>query len=111
MDLIDWETITKLDVWLDDNVAVKYKEQPMAQDLARIAKLTEEAGEAIDEFILWTGQNPRKGENSAAYLDMLLELADCFVTSLLAIQHFTKDIEATKRIINSKIEFLKERIS
>ena len=57
--------LAKIVEWMDNDldgaVAEKYKGQPLAQDWARVAKLSEEVGEAIDALIGITGQNPRKG--------------------------------------------------
>jgi hypothetical protein len=53
------EMIRDVDLWLDSDVSPVYKEQPLAQDWARICKETEEKGESIAELILATGQNPR----------------------------------------------------
>lgn len=100
--------IMEIDIWLDGQVADAYKDQPLAQDWARISKVSEELGEAIQEFIGATGQNPRKG----VYSDQAMvnnELADVVVTALLAIQHFTKDAEQTWQIVIDKILFLHKR--
>jgi hypothetical protein len=50
-----------VDLRIDRDGAQVYKDQPLAQDWARVAKVCEEAGEAIDALIRMTGQNPRKG--------------------------------------------------
>src|SRR5258707_14829877 len=50
-----------IDTWLDDNVSQSYKNEPLAQDWARISKVSEELGEAVNAFVGTTGQNPRKG--------------------------------------------------
>lgn len=71
----------------------------MAQHWARVAKVSEELGEAINELILMTGQNPRKSTDPDAYLRLLQELADTAMTGVYAIQHFTKDIEVTEYIM------------
>lgn len=94
------KTIVKcVDEVLDEHVSQQYKDQPLAQDWARIAKVIEEAGEAINEFIIWSGQNPRKPQNDEAYDKMLRELADTAMTPIYAIQHFTKDISVTEQYL------------
>lgn len=87
--LVEW-----MDADLDGEVAARYKGQPLAQDWARVAKVSEEVGEAIDALIGITGQNPRKGEYGDVN-DLLTELADVALTGLYAIQHFTKDVDST----------------
>lgn len=93
--------IERLDVWLDANVSEAYKAQPLAQDWARITKVAEELGEAIQAFIGYTGQNPRKGFQGSK-TDMLNEMADVIITGQLCIQHFTKDARSTEFIINNR---------
>jgi hypothetical protein len=90
------QAVKKIDEYLDAQVAERYKDQPLAQDWARVAKLSEEVGEAVSELIAWTGQNPRKGETPASRARMLAELADVALTAVLAIQHFTKDLSETQ---------------
>lgn len=55
----DARFVAEVDALLDENVAEVYKDQPLAQHWARVAKAGEEAGEAVDALIAWTGQNPR----------------------------------------------------
>lgn len=104
------ELISGIDKWLDDAVADVYKDQPLAQDWARVAKIGEELGEAINELILYTGQNPRKGQRDSAYGNLLNELADTVCTAILAIQHFTKNQEATRQILDDKLTAICTRV-
>lgn len=97
--MIDKDIVEKVDAILDANVSEIYKTMPLAQDWARVAKVIEEAGESISELILYTGQNPRKGEYPERYGQMLMELADTAMTSIYAIQHFTKDIDMTEQML------------
>jgi hypothetical protein len=87
-DTIDWQIAQDLSDWLDKNVSQEYKDQPLAQDWARIAKVQEELGEAIAEFISWSGQNPRKPRKLSARDDMCKELADTVLTGIYALCHF-----------------------
>lgn len=96
---IDAEIIRQVDARLDAGCSGAYHDQPLAQDWARVCKLAEEVGEAISELILWTGQNPRKGADPEARSRMLAELADVALGAIYAIQHFTKDTEATRQVI------------
>jgi NTP pyrophosphatase (non-canonical NTP hydrolase) len=107
-DTINWGSVAFLDDWLDMAVADIYKDQPLAQHWARVAKVTEECGEVVEAFIGCTGQNPRKGFTHTED-EMLDELADLLLTGLYAIQHFTKSTERTKRIIQAKIAYHRER--
>lgn len=103
-----------VDAWLDRAVAQQYKDQPLAQDWARVGKMTEESGEAVAALIdCWlrlkhleqeccTGQNPRKGVHGSQD-DLLKELADMAVGAMYAIQHFTKDRDRTRDIITETL--------
>lgn len=102
-DSIDWQDVQYIDEWLDSKVSPAYQEQPLAQDWARLSKVSEELGEAIQEFIGLTGQNPRKGVTSSEP-QFLEEVADTLITALLCMQHFTKDTWVTREIIRSRIE-------
>jgi len=107
--VIDPDLIVYIDQWLDEGVADHYP--PMAQDWARVGKIAEEHGEAIAELIAWTGQNPRKGPPDPAARDrLLLELADVALTSILAIQHFTKNSEHTALIVGDRLQRLQARL-
>lgn len=108
-DSLDFQVIVEVDKWLDEEVSAPYKEQPLAQDWARIAKVIEELGECVDAMIYFTGQNPRKGTRFTK-LDMLFELADVVMTGVLAIQHFTKDDAETREILRRKQEFIYRRM-
>lgn len=103
-----WEfapIVEEVDAILDANVSAIYKEQPLAQHWARVAKAGEEAGEAVDALILWTGQNPRKPQNDAAFDSLLDELADTALTGIYGMQHFTKDAEETLRRVLARAEY------
>lgn len=103
-------TVDAIDTWLDAEAVMAYREQPLAQDWARVAKVSEELGEAISELILWSGQNPRKAKDPQAYARMLDELADTSLTAMFAIQHFTKDERETSRIIGEKLSKIYDRV-
>ncbi len=101
--------IRRADAWLDGSVDGRYKDEPLGQDWARVAKVCEEAGEAISALIGYTGQNPRKGNTHV--LDQVLgELADVVCTGTLAIQHFTKNTTWTDQIIKASFDKLRTRI-
>ena len=110
----DWDDLAALieavDSHLDANVSATYQAQPLAQDWARVAKVTEEAGEAVDALIGLTGQNPRKGVYGD--LDHLLdELADVALATVYAIQHFTKDAGKTLDRIFTRSEVHRGRLA
>lgn len=106
---LDMNLIKNIDKWLDDNVSEGYKAYPLGQDWARISKVIEELGESISKFIGYTGQNPRKGYTNDLD-DVLEELADTAFTAILAMQHFTKDHKNTASILESKLQFIANRI-
>jgi hypothetical protein len=107
--VIDKEIVRYVDAMLDQGTGSCYREQPLAQDWARVAKLAEETGEAIAELILATGQNPRKPLDGNAKARLLHELADAALTGIYAIQHFTKGIEITQAYLREAQDRHRER--
>lgn len=109
-----WEELRSIVEWMDDHldaaVADRYKDQPLAQDWARVAKVTEEAGEAIDALIGLTGQNPRKGEYGT-FDDLVNELCDVALTGLYALQHFTKDGGQTMGALLARATHHRQRVA
>jgi hypothetical protein len=108
-DSIDWQIIREVDDWLDAKIPQVYRDQPLAQDWARVAKVIEELGEAVNALIGATGQNPRKGVTHNQK-DLLYEIADVVMTGILAIQHFTKDVNETREILRKKQDFIYGRM-
>ena len=132
---IDWTAVERIDAWLDGEVAPEYKAHPIGQDWARVAKIGEEIGEALEELddatsahdsarlaeiserfgkaidalIGCTGQNPRKGHYGSLF-DLLSELADVALTGIFAIQHFTKDIDHTQDVIATRLARILTRV-
>lgn len=102
--------ITAIDEWLDTQVAEQYKEQPLAQDWARISKVVEELGEAIQAFIGFTGQNPRKGYTHRLP-EVVKELYDTAATALLAVRHFQYDDEPVMANFAAHVHKLRERVN
>lgn len=101
--------LAQVDEWLDQYVSDQYKEQPLAQDWARISKVGEEMGEAISAFILATGQNPRK-DNTGDMVPVMDELADTAITAILAMLHFTKDESVVGRLLLDKVGKITRRM-
>lgn len=134
-DSIDWRAIHDIDIWLDEGVGPLYQQQPFAQDWARVGKLAEELGEAMENMpasateqdykraaaisvalgkaiqalISFTGQNPRKPQRPEGFTEMLDELADTVITGILAIQHFTKDAQTTRDLVRGKLARIEQR--
>lgn len=104
-----WAIVDALDAHLDADVGPAYDGHALAQDWARVAKVIEEGGEAVDALIGVTGQNPRKGVygDTAHLLD---ELADVAMTGIYAIQHFTKDRAETRRIVLARADHHAARV-
>jgi len=105
LDRIEW-----FDAYLDSQVSDTYREHPLAQDWARVAKVAEETGESIQALIGMTGQNPRKGFDKTQE-DLLSELADTALTAIYAIQHFTKNPLETWTVIISRSIQHKTRVA
>jgi len=82
--------IYELNEWLDRDASLVYHNQPIAQDWARLSKVIEELGEAINVFIGLTGQNPRKGHYGTMG-ELNKEILDTAITAILCYQHFNPD--------------------
>ncbi len=103
------ELVAWMDEDLDGNTALVYRSgQPLAQDWARVAKVAEEVGEAIDALIGLTGQNPRKGRYATTE-DLLDELADVALTGIYAMQHFTKQRDETLDLLMARARYHRAR--
>lgn len=100
--------VHSLDTYLDEQVSDKYKAQPLAQDWARLSKIGEEYGEAVNAFIGVTGQNPRKGTFGSED-DVDDELVDVALTAILCLQHRTKNLDVTESIIQTRLEYRMEK--
>src|ERR1700722_10927057 len=107
-DTIDWQAVAAIDRWLDAYAGPPYQDQPLSQDWARLAKVIEELGEAIQKFIGYTGQNPRKGVTNNLS-DVLEELADVAFTAIFCMQHFTKDDQYVRDTLQIKLAKIKTR--
>lgn len=77
--------IAWLSQWVDDANAHR---DPEARTWGRVAKITEEAGEAIEALIAATGQNPRKA-NTSDWQPVVEECLDVALTALGAVEHLT----------------------
>lgn len=101
--------LSKVDAWIDSDGSDIYKTQPLAQDWARVAKIGEEFGEAVNELILFTGQNPRKQQTDSIQ-PLLGELADVVITAICAMIHFTKDGAQVGGILVDKTHAISARM-
>lgn len=103
-ELVGW-----MDNHLDRDVADAYKDQPLAQDWARVAKVVEEAGEAVDALIGISGQNPRKG-TYGSHQDLYDELCDTALTALYGLQHFVKNRHETVGLLLDRARYHRSRV-
>lgn len=94
-EMFSWIAI--INEWLD-----KSNTSVASDDVMRVLKVMEEAGEAAGAYIGMTGQNPRKGVTHTRD-EMMQELADVALTALCAIQHFTQDARRTEEIFAQKV--------
>jgi hypothetical protein len=101
--------ITSIDEYLDSEVGEQYRFHPLAQDWARVSKIGEEYGEAVNALIGITAQNPRKGYYSSRE-ELIKELLDVAATALVAVEHFTKD-GCTWERLQDHIAYLKGRVN
>lgn len=91
--------LAALSRWLDD---AQGDRDPEAVMWGRVAKVSEEAGEAIAALIGATGQNPRKGRTHT-YDDVVGELLDVAVTALTAVEHLTGNDGQSLGLLHDKV--------
>lgn len=101
--------LSQVERWLYDTAPQEYKDQPTALGWARIAKITEEAGEAVDAYIRFTGGNPRK-ERTTDMRPVLDELADVAITAIVAILHFTQSESAAGTVLVDRVQVIMRRM-
>jgi hypothetical protein len=77
------QDLVALSLWIDAGNAHR---DPEAVLWGRVAKVSEEHGEAVAALIGATGQNPRKGTTHAME-DVEQELLDVAITALGAVEH------------------------
>lgn len=92
--------IARLSEWIDAGNAGR---DPEAATWARLAKITEEAGEVVAAQIGATGQNPRKGVTHTAQ-DVQEELIDVAVTALAALEHVRGHDRRSIALLEDKLE-------
>jgi hypothetical protein len=103
------EIVGLVDAHLDSSANPEYQAQPLAQDWARITKVCEEAGEVWKAQSKRTGENPRKGVSGTTG-ELLGELGDTASAALCAIQHITKDADATWLVFLEALDKARSRV-
>lgn len=101
------ERLAALSRWIDDAPANADRD-PEAALWARVGKVGEEFGEAIQALIGATGQNPRKGVTHTLD-DVIQELLDVALTALCAVEHMTGNGGRSMIAFDSKISRVYER--
>ncbi|MGH3353784.1 MAG: MazG-like family protein [Nocardioides sp.] len=91
--------------WLDESQGDRDAEAVL---WGRVAKVSEEAGEAIAALIGATGQNPRKGITHT-YDDVVDELLDVAVTAMTAVEHMTGNEARSLDLFHAKVGAVAER--
>lgn len=91
--------IAALSTWIDEG---NRDRNPEAATWARLAKITEEAGEVVAAQIGATGQNPRKGVTHSEE-DVQEELLDVALTALAALEHLRGHDERSIELLADKL--------
>lgn len=91
--------IAALSLWIDEGNRGR---DPEAATWARLAKITEEAGEVVAAQIGATGQNPRKGVTHTE-ADVQEELLDVALTALAALEHLRDHDERSIELLTDKL--------
>ena len=90
-----WSHVRDALAWLDNANG-----RSEIENLARMAKIMEELGEAINAHVGYTGQNPRKGKY-ATVDDIRYELCDVLLSAAVALATWTGDATSAERYFTS----------
>ena len=104
------EAVRIVDAHIDSATGADYRAQPLALHWARVTKVCEEAGEVWRALSKWTGENPRKGVCGTEE-DLLGELGDTASAAICAIQHLTKDTDATWAVVSAALIKARARVT
>lgn len=97
--------VAELSRWIDQGNADRH---PEAETWARLAKISEEAGEVVAAYIGATGQNPRKGVTHTLS-DVEEELLDVALTALAALEHLRGHDACSGKMLADKLARTLER--
>ncbi len=96
-----------LSAWIDATPSNATRDRE-ARLWGRVAKVSEEAGEAIAALIGVTGQNPRKGVTHTIS-DLRTELLDVAVSALAAVEHLNGNDATSIQALTAHLTRLVER--
>lgn len=99
--------LAALSAWIDTHPANQDRDRE-ARLWGRVAKVCEEAGEAIAALIGVTGQNPRKGVTHTTS-DLRGELLDVAVAALGAVEHLDGNTGTSVAALAEKLDRLTAR--
>lgn len=95
--------------WLDESQGDRDAEAVL---WGRVAKVSEEAGEAIAALIGATGQNPRlRPPWGNTYDDVVEELLDVAITAMTAVEHMTgNDAKRCPELVEGSLGLVHEKV-
>lgn len=99
------QNLAGISQWIDEGNAAR---DPEAATWARLAKITEEAGEVVAAYIGATGQNPRKGVTHTMD-DVEAELLDVAATALTALEHLRGNDGSSLELFATKVQKIADR--
>ncbi|MFD2840333.1 MazG-like family protein [Populibacterium corticicola] len=99
------QNLAGISQWIDEGNAAR---DPEAATWARLAKITEEAGEVVAAYIGATGQNPRKGVTHTMD-DVEAELLDVAATALTALEHLRGNDGTSLGLFAAKVQKIADR--
>lgn len=103
------ERLTGLSEWIDAHNREKGTNE-QAMTWGRIAKVGEEFGEAIAEYIAFTGQNPRKPQTGSEWL-VQKEMLDVAVAALGVVEHLSGNSGAAMGLLLNHLRIVDRRRS
>lgn len=99
--------LAQLSTMVDESPANAARD-PEALSWHRVTKVCEEAGEALGEWLLFTGGNPRKPASSGD-TKVVEELLDCAVAALGGIEHLRGNRGVALSLLVDKIDRVHRR--
>lgn len=101
MALGGWK-IADISRWVDEAECNRYRD-PEALGWHRVSKVAEKSGEAISEWLLFTGGNPRK-ERGHSTGPVIEELLDTAIAALGAVEHLIGNTGYSVDLLAKKID-------
>lgn len=76
-----------------------YLDKAKVPEWVRIVKVSEEAGEVIDAYIVWTENNPMKADNPGSQQKVVDEFADVALAAMVGMRSLLGSVQEADRAL------------